>query len=76
MKMLRNIRSENFNYQEDESMKNHFIESFARITRCKDCKHFYVGEFANGCFLDHDENVNSLPPDFFCADGERREEEG
>lgn len=46
------------------------------VVRCKDCKHFYVGKFANGCFLDHDQNVNSLPPDFFCADGERREDNG
>ena len=45
------------------------------VVRCGECKHFYVTKFGNRCMLDHEEGMNNLPPDWFCADGERKGEE-
>ena len=40
----------------------------SRIVRCNDCKYY---DCFNGCMSWHD--VNSSNPDWFCADGEKRE---
>ena len=55
----------------------HFVSFYAwKGVRCGECEHFYETKHGNGCMLDHDEGMNSLPTDWFCADGERKGEEG
>ena len=50
-------------------------EDIVSVVRCKDCKYQYTdgdNVVANYCLLAH----NRVQPDeWFCADGERREEE-
>ena len=40
------------------------------VVRCKDCKHWHDG-ITTTCDINHG---NGYPPDWFCADGERRSE--
>jgi len=39
------------------------------VVRCRDCKHWTVGDFGPFCPYHYDAR-----PDWFCADGERKEE--
>ena len=54
---------------------NHMVISWKEFVRCKDCKHWY---FADNRIPSEQENVCGrngivVTPDWFCADGERRE---
>ena len=54
---------------------NRFVNGFSRnampVVRCKDCKYY---DSFNGCMSWHD--VNSGNENWFCADGERRADDG
>ena len=46
------------------------------VVRCGECTNRLVNSRGeNKCWQDHDNGVNSLPLDWFCADGERMGEE-
>lgn len=59
--------------KEQEAQK-FFVDESGKITplpvvvRCKDCKYWTVGDFGPFCPYHHDAR-----PDWFCADGERKE---
>lgn len=43
------------------------------VVRCKDCKYYYVYNGRHFCDLDI-EMIRDLDPNYYCADGERRED--
>ena len=43
------------------------------IIRCKDCKHFLADKTCGNPRLCDQEDISTSGPDWFCADGERRE---
>lgn len=48
-----------------------FAENMVRPVRCKECAHWYKRHCAHGWCA-----TFATEPDFFCADGERRDEDG
>ena len=48
---------------------NHYLN----IVRCKDCKWYYIFNGHDRCDL-LDLEARDIKPDWFCADGERRED--
>lgn len=44
------------------------------IIRCKDCKHYLDGGCGNVDSQSPSKNLMGVKPDWYCADGERREE--
>ena len=41
---------------------------------CKDCKHYDAGENESECWTWCEQHEMSVDEDFFCKDGERKEE--
>ena len=44
------------------------------LIRCKDCKHYDVGENDSECWTLCEQHEMHVDEDFFCKDGERKEE--
>lgn len=49
-------------------------EDVVRVVRCKDCIHYLDGGCGNISSLSPAQNLLDVKPNWFCADGERREE--
>lgn len=52
-------------------MQARFVQ---KLVRCKDCKHYLDGGCGNVDSQSPSKNLMGVKPDWFCADGERREE--
>lgn len=51
-------------------------EKVQELVRCGECTNRLVNSRGeNRCWADHDNGVNSLPLDWFCADGRKGEED-
>ena len=66
-------------YTKVEGGDYQWSDNHGELIRCKDCKHLFDGEFTDNCCDVLMEKAGwlkeiSVKPDWFCADGERREE--
>lgn len=43
------------------------------VVRCGECKHLFRIGKRGICLKDHDGGFNTLPDEWYCADGERRD---
>lgn len=50
-------------------------KGYVRVVRCKDCKHFLDGGCGNTVSLSPSRNLLAVMPDWYCADGERKDDE-
>ena len=46
------------------------------LVRCKDCKHYLDGGCGNVGSQSPSKKLMGVKPDWYCADGERREDDG
>jgi len=51
------------------------IKKMTELVRCKDCKHFFRDDNGNVVVYRCELNHENMRDEFFCADGERREDE-
>ena len=66
-----------------EYLRNLFYEQLQKesdgelveVVRCKDCKHFFRDDMGNVVVYRCELNHEDMRDDFYCADGERREDE-
>ena len=49
-------------------------DNTGELIRCKDCKHYDVGENDSECWTWCKQLEMSVDDDFFCKDGKRKEE--
>lgn len=50
-------------------------EIVQELVRCKDCRHFFRDDMGNVVVYRCELNHEDMRDDFYCADGERRENE-
>ena len=51
-------------------------EIVGELVRCKDCRHFFRDDMGNVVVYRCELNHEDMRDDFYCADGERREDDG
>ena len=51
-------------------------EIVGELVRCKDCRHFFQDDMGNVVVYQCELNHEDMRDDFYCADGERREDDG
>lgn len=57
-----------------EKCERYIEKNFVRVVRCRDCKWYYVFNGHGSCDL-LDLEARYIQPDWFCADGERKEDD-
>ena len=51
------------------------VRGYRELVRCKDCKNYRDGFCYNPNTYDDEKTRGNTAPDWFCADGERKEQE-
>lgn len=50
-------------------------KDYVRVVRCKDCKHYLDGGCGNVDSQSPSKNLMGVKPNWYCADGERKDDE-
>ena len=58
----------------DDNYDDEYFGTAKELIMCKDCKHYDVGENDSECWTLCEQHEMHVDDDFFCKDGERKEE--